>query len=116
MSDTGTASDVLVLRKDENGICHLTMNRPKAYNALSMEMMSALVRGLILRTTTPRKALFNAAMLGTAAGAGGLAVGVDRQSLVALWRQPDGHVDRCRRLGYAPFLWAIERIIETCSA
>jgi len=44
MSDTGTASDALVLRRDENGICHLTMNRPKAYNALSMDMMSALIQ------------------------------------------------------------------------
>ncbi len=44
MSDTQSTSDSLVLRKDENGICHLTMNRPKAYNALSLEMMSTLIR------------------------------------------------------------------------
>ena len=40
--------------------------------AAAMEVVSALVRGLIFRTTAPRKALFNAAMLGTAAGAAGL--------------------------------------------
>ena len=44
MSDNRPASDPLVLRRDEHGICHLTMNRPKAYNALSMDMMSALVQ------------------------------------------------------------------------
>ncbi|MEZ4387677.1 MAG: HD-GYP domain-containing protein [Candidatus Krumholzibacteriia bacterium] len=40
--------------------------------AAIMEAVSALVRGLVLRSTTPRKALFNSAMLGTAAGAAGL--------------------------------------------
>ena len=43
MSDTQSTSDSLVLRRDEHGVCHLTMNRPKAYNALSIDMMSALI-------------------------------------------------------------------------
>jgi putative nucleotidyltransferase with HDIG domain len=40
--------------------------------ALVMEALSALVRGLVFRHTTPRKALFNSAMLGTAAGVAGI--------------------------------------------
>jgi putative nucleotidyltransferase with HDIG domain len=40
--------------------------------AAIMEAVSALVRGLVLRRSSPRKAVFNAAMLGAAAGAGGL--------------------------------------------
>jgi putative nucleotidyltransferase with HDIG domain len=40
--------------------------------AAVMEAASALVRGLILRNTTPRKAMFNSAMLGTAAAVAGL--------------------------------------------
>jgi enoyl-CoA hydratase/carnithine racemase len=44
MTTPSAGSDPLVLRRDENGICHLTMNRPKAYNALSMDMMSALIQ------------------------------------------------------------------------
>lgn len=35
-------SDQLIIREDENGIRQLTINRPKAYNALSMECMEAL--------------------------------------------------------------------------
>jgi len=37
MPDNQTATDSLILRKNEPGICHLTINRPKAYNALSIE-------------------------------------------------------------------------------
>ncbi len=44
MYDMRSSSDSLVLRKDEDGICHLTMNRPKAYNALTVEMMSTLIQ------------------------------------------------------------------------
>lgn len=40
--------------------------------AAVMEVVSGLVRGLVLRNSTPRKALFNSAMLGTAAGTAGL--------------------------------------------
>jgi enoyl-CoA hydratase/carnithine racemase len=32
------------IRKDENGICELTINRPNAYNALSIECMHALTK------------------------------------------------------------------------
>lgn len=32
----------LVLREDRDGIAHLTLNRPKAYNALSLGLMAAL--------------------------------------------------------------------------
>ncbi|MDX1711398.1 MAG: enoyl-CoA hydratase [Rhodovibrionaceae bacterium] len=37
-----TASESYVLREDRNGVARLTLNRPKAYNALSTGMMSAL--------------------------------------------------------------------------
>jgi len=40
--------------------------------AAFMEALSALVRGFILRDTSPRKAVFNAAMLSLAAGTAGL--------------------------------------------
>ena len=33
-----------VLRDDANGIARLTLNRPAARNALSMEMMASLMR------------------------------------------------------------------------
>lgn len=42
MSDTLTATD-FVLRKDTEGIAELTLNRPKQYNALSMEMLEAIL-------------------------------------------------------------------------
>ncbi len=42
MPDNQTATDSLILRKDDPGICHLTINRPKAYNALSIECMEML--------------------------------------------------------------------------
>lgn len=35
-------SDTLLLRQDDEGVCTLTLNRPDAYNALSMELMQAL--------------------------------------------------------------------------
>jgi len=41
--------------------------------AAVMEAVSALVRGLLLRRSSPRKAVFNSAMLGAAAGTAGLA-------------------------------------------
>ena len=70
MSDTGTAPDSLVLRKDENGICHLTMNRPKAYNALSMEMMSALIQAFddISKDRSVRAVILSGAGKGFCAG------------------------------------------------
>jgi len=43
-----------------------------APTAALMEAVSALVRGLLLPGKSPRKAIFNSAMLGTAAGAAGL--------------------------------------------
>lgn len=42
MSDTLTATD-FVLRKDTDGIAELTLNRPKQYNALSMDMLEAIL-------------------------------------------------------------------------
>ncbi len=44
--------------------------------AACMEAVSALLRGLIQRRTTPRKAIFNSAMLASAAGAAGLVYGI----------------------------------------
>lgn len=39
-------SDAILLREDNEGVCTLTLNRPNAYNALSMEMMLALTEQL----------------------------------------------------------------------
>ena len=36
-------SDTLLIREDSNGVCQLTLNRPDAYNSLSMELMKALI-------------------------------------------------------------------------
>ena len=36
----------VVLRRDVDGIAHLTLNRPKAYNALSEEVLAALIENL----------------------------------------------------------------------
>lgn len=35
-------ADTYVLREDQDGVCTLTLNRPNAYNALSIEAMDAL--------------------------------------------------------------------------
>ena len=43
MDVSESISDQLVIREDEDGICQLTINRPKVYNALSMECMEALI-------------------------------------------------------------------------
>jgi len=45
MSATLTNTD-LVLRKDTDGIAELTLNRPHQYNALSMEMLTAILEQL----------------------------------------------------------------------
>ncbi|WP_299198147.1 enoyl-CoA hydratase [uncultured Amphritea sp.] len=39
-------SDTLLIRDDADGICTLTLNRPDAYNSLSMELMNALIDAL----------------------------------------------------------------------
>jgi len=36
-------TDSLLLRDDTDGICSLTLNRPDAYNSLSLELMQALI-------------------------------------------------------------------------
>ncbi|GGK86102.1 enoyl-CoA hydratase [Amphritea balenae] len=36
-------SDTLLIREDNDGICTLTLNRPDAYNSLSLELMQALI-------------------------------------------------------------------------
>lgn len=41
-------SDALLLRQDDAGVCTLTLNRSDAYNALSMELMQALIAELDL--------------------------------------------------------------------
>ena len=33
----------LLLREDDGGVCRLTLNRPTAYNALSIDMMNAMI-------------------------------------------------------------------------
>ncbi|WP_193181278.1 enoyl-CoA hydratase [Nisaea sediminum] len=42
MSVVEELDSTLVLRKDADGIAHLTLNRPRAYNALSLGLMAAL--------------------------------------------------------------------------
>ena len=42
MAVTKESSESLILRSDIDGISHLTLNRPKAYNALSIPCMEAL--------------------------------------------------------------------------
>lgn len=42
MNTPDRSSDDVVLRRDTDGICEITINRPKAYNALSMQCMEAL--------------------------------------------------------------------------
>ena len=47
MTKSSSASpDSLVIRNDDNGVCDLTLNRPNAYNALSIECMEALINEL----------------------------------------------------------------------
>lgn len=42
MSTHDTGTETLLLRRDEDGIATLTLNRPKQYNALSEELLGAL--------------------------------------------------------------------------
>lgn len=44
MTNATHNSNSVVIRQDEDGICELTINRPKAYNALSLDCMTALTR------------------------------------------------------------------------
>lgn len=39
-------ADALVLREDKEGVCYLTLNRPSAYNALSLACMQTLIQQL----------------------------------------------------------------------
>jgi enoyl-CoA hydratase/carnithine racemase len=70
MSDTSPASDSFVLRRDEHGVCHLTMNRPKAYNALSVDMMSTLIQAFedISKDRSVRVVILSGAGKGFCAG------------------------------------------------
>jgi len=44
MAETG--EDILLSRIDADGIAHVTLNRPGAYNALSLDLMRALIEAL----------------------------------------------------------------------
>ncbi len=46
MPDKQHVSETVLIKKDEHGIGHITINRPKVYNALSIECMEALIRAL----------------------------------------------------------------------
>ncbi|MCP4757761.1 MAG: enoyl-CoA hydratase [Proteobacteria bacterium] len=46
MAENKTSSGQFLLRNDEKGVCYLTINRPDAYNALSIECMKALIHEL----------------------------------------------------------------------
>ena len=39
---TEPAAESVLLRQDDGGVCTLTLNRPKQYNALSEELLAAL--------------------------------------------------------------------------
>ncbi|MCP5236252.1 MAG: enoyl-CoA hydratase [Zoogloeaceae bacterium] len=41
-----TPTDEILLRRDDGGICHLTLNRPNQFNALSLEMLETLLAEL----------------------------------------------------------------------
>ena len=41
-----TPADGILLRRDDGGICHLTLNRPNQFNALSLEMLETLLAEL----------------------------------------------------------------------
>ena len=45
-SDAAVAAEPLLLRSDKGGIATLTLNRPRQYNALSEELLAALIEGL----------------------------------------------------------------------
>ncbi|MCB1917828.1 MAG: enoyl-CoA hydratase [Rhodocyclaceae bacterium] len=40
------SADGILLRRDDGGICHLTLNRPNQFNALSLEMLETLLAEL----------------------------------------------------------------------
>lgn len=44
MALTKENSEPLILRRDDNGVSNLTINRPKSYNALSIDCMEALTQ------------------------------------------------------------------------
>jgi enoyl-CoA hydratase/carnithine racemase len=46
MTRDNQENDSYILRHDQNGVCTLTLNRPKAYNALSIGCMEALTAEL----------------------------------------------------------------------
>ena len=51
MTDTQTTANSVIIRKDKNNICYITINRPKAYNSLSIECMEALIREFEILST-----------------------------------------------------------------
>ena len=46
INTTSLADTTFVIRKDTDGVAELTLNRPKQYNALSMEMLEAILSEL----------------------------------------------------------------------
>ncbi len=66
ISEATSNLESLVLRHDHNGVCTLTLNRPKAYNALSLECMNTLIEELKrLETDTSIKVVV---LMGAGAG------------------------------------------------
>ena len=54
MPDSGQRPTPPLLRRDENGVAWLTLNRPSARNALSRALMAALERELEASARIPR--------------------------------------------------------------
>jgi len=46
MAQTESVSEPLILRRDKDGVSNLTINRPKAYNSLSIECMEMFIEEL----------------------------------------------------------------------
>ncbi len=95
MTNVAVAVEPMVLRQDKAGITHLTMNRPRQYNALSEEMLDALAGELTAVAADP------AVRVVILSGAGkAFCPGHDLKQMRAQYRQDyyDSLFERCSRL------------------
>ena len=70
MAQTESVPEPLILRRDEDGISNLTINRPKAYNSLSIECMEMFIGELedIVSDSTVKVVVVSGAGKGFCAG------------------------------------------------